>query len=353
MFKLTNKFINSSNVFKIALITAAISFSVCVYAEKLKISGPLNLGRLATTDEVHAWDIDVRPDFKGLPKGKGNVEKGEKLWIEQCASCHGDFGESSEVFNPIVGGTTKEDIKSGRVANLVGDKHPQRTSVMKINSISTFYDYINRAMPWNAPRSLSPDDVYALVAYIMNLAEVVPADFELSDTNIADVQKLLPNRNGMTLNHGMWTKNGKADVHNVACMTNCSVKSQITSFLPDYAKDAHGDISKQNREYGPVRGVPLHDAAKVLAGANVVATPESLLQKHACFACHQPATRTVGPSYKEIAGKYGVSDESVNKLVKAVKAGSVNTWGAIPMPPNPAISDEDIAKMIKFILATK
>ncbi len=90
-----------------------------------------NLGRDATKAEVQAWDIDVRPDFKGLPKGAGSVALGERVWEAQCASCHGSFGESNEVFTPIVGGTTKADIERGRVKNLEpGSTFPQKTTMM-------------------------------------------------------------------------------------------------------------------------------------------------------------------------------------------------------------------------------
>src|SRR5437868_7852062 len=155
------------------------------------------VGRPATPAEVKAWDIDVRPDFKGLPPGSGSVGKGQKVWDEKCASCHGTFGESNEVFAPIVGGTTAADIKSGRTAALVtGDV--ARTTLMKLPTISTLWDYVNRAMPWNAPKSLSTEEVYAVVAYILNLGDIVPADFVLSDRNIGEVQAMLPNRNGMT-----------------------------------------------------------------------------------------------------------------------------------------------------------
>src|SRR5574343_1607434 len=103
------------------------------------------VGRTATPAEVKAWDIDVRPDFKGLPKGSGSVSKGEEVWVARCASCHGDFGESNEVFTPIIGGTTKKDIETGRVKNLeMGSGFPQRTTIMKVATVSTLWDYINR-----------------------------------------------------------------------------------------------------------------------------------------------------------------------------------------------------------------
>ena len=204
-----------------------------------------------TKQKCKAWDIDVRPDFKGLPKGAGSVALGERVWEAQCASCHGSFGESNEVFTPIVGGTTKADIERGRVKNLEqGSTFPQKTTLMKVATVSTLWDYINRAMPWNAPKSLKPDEVYGVLAYILSLAEVVPADFTLSDQNIADVQKRMPNRNGMVFYEPLWKANGKGDVTNVACMKDCPVETTIRSFLPDFARDAHGNIQEQNRVIG-------------------------------------------------------------------------------------------------------
>jgi mono/diheme cytochrome c family protein len=103
------------------------------------------IGRTATPAEIAAWDIDVRPDFKGLPKGSGSVARGQDVWDAKCASCHGTFGESNEVFTPLVGGTTKADIASGKVKGLVtGDV--ARTAMMKLSTLSTLWDYINRAV---------------------------------------------------------------------------------------------------------------------------------------------------------------------------------------------------------------
>ena len=141
----------------------------------------LGLGRPATASELAAWDIDVRPDFKGLPKGSGSVSQGQDVWEARCAMCHGIFAESNEVFTPLVGGTTADDVKTGRVARLNDVAYPQRTTLMKVATLSTLWDYINRAMPWNAPKSLKTDEVYAVTAFLLNLAGVVPDDFVLSD----------------------------------------------------------------------------------------------------------------------------------------------------------------------------
>ena len=127
------------------------------------------IGRTATPQEIKAWDIDVRPDFKGLPKGQGSVKQGEVVWEAQCASCHGHFGESAEVFTPIAGGVTADDMKTGRVKSLImGANQPQRTTLMKLPTLSTLWDYINRAMPWNAPKSVTTDQVYAVTAYTLH-----------------------------------------------------------------------------------------------------------------------------------------------------------------------------------------
>ena len=193
------------------------------------------IGRTATPNEIAAWDIDVRGDFKGLPKGKGSVALGNKVWDEKCASCHGTFGESLEVFGPIVGGTTKEDIKNGKVLALADGSEPKRSTLMKVSTLSTIWDYINRAMPWNAPKTLTTDEVYGVVAYILNMGEILPDNYVLSNENIAEVQKLMPNRDGMTKDHGMWETRGKGDVKNAPCMKDCIKKIEVTSTLPDYA----------------------------------------------------------------------------------------------------------------------
>ncbi|HET8746140.1 MAG TPA: cytochrome c, partial [Ramlibacter sp.] len=217
------------------------------------------IGRDATKAEVAAWDIDVRPDFKGLPKGAGTVARGQEVWEARCASCHGVFGESNEVFNPLVGGTTDEDIRTGRVANLRRTDYPARTTLMKVASVSTLWDYINRAMPWNQPKSLSADEVYAVTAYLLNLGRIVPDDFELSDRNIAQVQQRLPNRNGLTTAHALWPGRelggaARPDVLAKACMRDCPVPAKVTSMLPAFARNAHGNLAEQNRLVGAQRG---------------------------------------------------------------------------------------------------
>lgn len=342
----------------------------------VKIKTPTGIGRDATPAEVSAWDIDVRPDFKGLPKGQGSVADGQKLFDARCASCHGTFGESNEVFNPLVGGTTADDIKTGHVASLRANNQPVRTTLMKVDTLSTIWDYIRRAMPWNAPRSLTPDEVYAVTAYILNLGEIVPADFVLSDKNIADVQKLMPNRNGMTRAHGMWRVGDKPDTHNKACMQDCPEAGIVTSALPAYARDAHGDLAAQNRVIGPVRGVdtklpPLSGtaaqnasvrktAALVTLGmtsldapaqtAAVTSPAATLADKNGCLACHGVTDKKIGPAFSEVATKYHGQSDATEKLVAKIRAGGAGNWGSMPMPPQAQVAETDVHTMVDWIL---
>jgi len=325
------------------------------------------IGRDATPREVAAWNIDVRPDFQGLPAGSGSVAKGQEVWESKCSSCHGVFGESNSVANPIIGGTTKDDIKTGHVAALRRTDYPARTTFMKVNTLSTIWDYVNRAMPWNAPKSLKTDEVYAVVAYLLNMAEVVPDNFVLSDKNIREVQEKMPNRNGMTHDHFMWpgkefSKVSRPDVVGSSCMANCPVEAKVTSMLPAFAMNAHGNLADQNRLVGPQRGINTagpKDAAKD-AAAKPKAAPSaksadaapaspqfaSLTQKNNCTACHAPDHRVVGPSWGDIARKH---EGQADYLVRKIRSGGSGVWGSIPMPPQTTVPDEDIKRIASLL----
>jgi cytochrome c len=348
------------------------------------------LGRTATPAELRAWDIDVRPDFRGLPQGSGSVEQGMVVWEAKCASCHGVFGESTEVFTPIAGGTTARDIEAGRVANLARLDYPQRTTMMKLSQISTLWDYINRAMPWNAPKSLKVDEVYAVTAYILNLADVVPGDFTLSDRNMAQVQARLPNRNGKLFWDGLWDVRGKGDVANVACMQACPGGVAVTSSLPPHARDSHGQLAAQNRLVGGVRGAdtsraPSDDAPRLAsvatlasmrgpaggasaagpaadagAGTSSVAAPSladagrppaERARDAGCLACHGVASRVVGPGLREVAERYRGDAGAQARLVGKVLEGGQGAWGPVPMPPHPAMAADEASALVRWILA--
>jgi cytochrome c len=339
---------------------ASAALAAGLLAGSLQAAPPLtNIGRAATAKEIAAWDIDVRPDFKGLPKGSGTVSAGMKVWEEKCASCHGVFGESNEVFTPLVGGTGPEDVKAGRVASLTNGKQPHKTTLMKVATVSTLWDYINRAMPWTAPKSLSTDEVYAVTAYLLNMGEILPDDFVLSDQTMAEAQRRMPNRDGMTTSHGMWDVKGKPDVHSVACMKDCPVEATIRSSLPEGSRNAHGNLALQNRTFGAVRGVdttrPAPTAlATTPASASVSAPARSaglaLMQKHGCTACHAVDAKIMGPSFRQVADKYRADQGVSARLIDKLKKGSSGAWGAIPMPPQAQVGADDGRALVQWIL---
>ena len=352
-----------STKFSWVLISALLAFANNTLAENFK-----NIGRVAIDKEIAAWDIDVRPDFKGLPIGSGSVSMGQLVWDEKCASCHGSFGELNEVFTPIVGGTTKEDVKIGRVAALSDNKQPQRTTLMKVSNISTLWDYINRAMPWTAPKSLNANEVYAVTAYILYLGEIVTDDFTLSNNNIKEAQALIPNRNGMTLDHGMRTVNGKPDVKSNACMSNCLAEDKLRSSLPDVSRDAHGNLQQQNRHFGAVRGAdttkpaliqPVGDAKRIDLTLTTAAVkldalsndPIALSKKYSCTACHGINNKIIGPSFVDIAARYK-GNAAVDKLLfERVRKGSSGNWGNAPMPAQTAPSDIELGSLVNWVLS--
>jgi S-disulfanyl-L-cysteine oxidoreductase SoxD len=320
------------------------------------------VGRPATPAEIKAWDIDVRPDFKGLPPGAGSVLKGQQVWESKCESCHGTFGESNEVFTPMVGGTTAADMKAGRVASLLRPDFPQRTTLMKLSQVSTLWDYINRAMPWNAPKSLTVEEVYAVTAYVLNLGDIVAADFVLSDKNMAEVQAKLPNRNGLEKFEPLWNVAAKGDVQNVACMKDCKTAFTVSSSLPAFARDQHGNLADQSRLVGPTRGANTVAEAVAPAPASVMPLPAvapkpaanavALAGKHACNACHALDRATIGPSYMAIAKKYRGAAGAEEKLAAKVRTGGAGVWGAMAMPANPNLSEEDLQALVRWVLST-
>lgn len=143
----------------------------------------LGLGRAALPQEVAAWDIDIRPDGLGLPDGQGSVADGEALFTDNCASCHGDFGEAVDRWPALAGG-------QGTLA----DEDPEKTVGSYWPYLSTTYDYIRRAMPFGNAHSLSNDEIYAITAYILNLNDLVDEDFVLSKANFLTVE--MPNAGG-------------------------------------------------------------------------------------------------------------------------------------------------------------
>ena len=191
-------------------------------------AGKYGLGRAATSEEVAAWNIDVRPDGAGLPEGSGDVAQGEEIWAEKCAACHGDFGEAVDRWPVIAGG-------SGTLAS----EDPVKTVGSYWPYLSTVFDYVNRAMPFAEARSLEADEVYALTAYILNVNDLVDDDFELSKANFTQVR--LPNEDGFTPDDRL---SSPVFAKQEPCMTNCkpdqpkvTMRARVLDVTPDVEDD--------------------------------------------------------------------------------------------------------------------
>ncbi len=141
-----------------------------------------NFGRPPTPDEIAARDIDVRADGKGLPPGEGSVAQGRAIFAQTCAPCHGDKGQGN-LADRLVGGF-----------GTLKDRNPVRTVGSYWPYATTLFDYVRRAMPFNAPESLTADQVYAVSAYVLSLNGVVSGDAVLNATNLPKI--VMPNRNG-------------------------------------------------------------------------------------------------------------------------------------------------------------
>lgn len=177
-------------------------------------AGQYNIGRAATEAEISAWDIDVRPDGKGLPEGRGTVAQGEEIWSEKCASCHGDFGEGVDRWPVIAGGN-----------DTLADDDPVKTVGSYWPYLSTVFDYVNRAMPFTEARSLEPNEVYALTAYILQMNEVVDDEnFELSKSNFT--KQRLPNEKNFFADPRPDTPSVEKEA---PCMKDCKPQVKITS----------------------------------------------------------------------------------------------------------------------------
>src|SRR6185436_14906155 len=222
------------------LVAAACiaSFAHVAHAEATLRYG---FGRPASTAEIAGWDLDVRPDGTGLPEGHGSVAEGQAIYDAKCASCHGTFGESIDYMS-----------LAGGVGSLASDQ-PQRTLGSKLNYATTLFDYIRRAMPFNAPQSLTADEVYALTAYVLHLNDIVGADTVLDQDSLPKIR--MPNRDGFTTAHGFTTRDGKPDTANVACMKNCVQEVRLSSEMPAYALDQHGNLADQRRAMGAIEGL--------------------------------------------------------------------------------------------------
>jgi S-disulfanyl-L-cysteine oxidoreductase SoxD len=165
------------------LVLGSLILTVAVGAEATE-APQYGIGRTPTSAEIAGWNIDVRADGAGLPSGHGAVSDGQTVYARKCAACHGDQGQGDPM-DALVGG--KGTLATAKPVRTVGSYWPYAT---------TLYDYVHRAMPFNAPQSLTPDQVYAVTAYVLFLNGIVSKDAVMDARSLPRVH--MPNRNGFT-----------------------------------------------------------------------------------------------------------------------------------------------------------
>ena len=262
-------------------------------------SQSLGLGRPATDNEVASWDIDIRPDGKGLPVGSGSVIIGEELYTDNCASCHGDFGEGIDRWPELAGGF--DTLDSEDPVKTVGSYWPY---------LSTVWDYVHRAMPFGNAQSLSNDEVYSITAYIMYLNDLVDEDFELSNSNFEEVR--LPNEQNFYQDNREDLENV---IYNKRCMKDCKKEAIITkrAVVLDVTPEEE-DVSdnSNSNEDDIVKTVSMDDT--------LIKDGEKVFKK--CKACHRiglNAKNGTGPHLNNIFGRVAGQLEDYKKYSKNIK----------------------------------
>ena len=273
-----------------------IIFLCSIYS--ISYSQTLGLGRAATNNEVSAWDIDIRPDGKGLPVGSGSVIIGEELYTDNCSSCHGDFGEGIDRWPELAGGF--DTLDSEDPVKTVGSYWPY---------LSTVWDYVHRAMPFGNAQSLNNDEVYAITAYILYLNDLVDEDFELSHVNFEEIN--LPNEENFYLDN---RENLENTTYNNRCMQNCKNDAMITKRAVVLDVTPEEDMTENNN-------LDKNDNIQIASfDPNLVKEGEKVFKK--CKACHRiglDAKNGTGPHLNNIFGRVAGELKDYKKYSKNIK----------------------------------
>lgn len=182
-------------------------------ADAIPSKGKFGLGRQATEDEIAAWNVDVSPDGTGLPEGQGSVADGEEIFSEKCAACHGEFAEGVDNWPKLAGGD-----------DTLADEDPLKTVGSYWPYLSTTWDYVHRSMPFGNAGTLTADETYAIVAYILYSNNMVEDDFVLSKENFASVK--MRNADGFIVDDRAEKEYAKWRAE--PCMENCKDEVKIT-----------------------------------------------------------------------------------------------------------------------------
>jgi cytochrome c len=169
----------------VALGAALIFSAPALAAEAPAFGQPISPGDLAP------WDISIGPDGAGLPPGRGTPAQGAAVYAAKCQACHGEKGAGKP-----------NDTLVGGFGTIASDKPAVKTIGSYWPYATTLFDYVRRAMPYNATKSLTSDEVYAVSAYLLNLNGVIGNDDVMDAQTLPQVK--MPNREGFILFQGQW-----------------------------------------------------------------------------------------------------------------------------------------------------
>jgi S-disulfanyl-L-cysteine oxidoreductase SoxD len=164
------------------LVTAGVGVCMWLGVAAQEPSQIYGVGRPATKAEIDNWNIDVSPNGEGLPAGDGTAKRGADLFASKCAACHGATGTEGPMDRLVDGQGT---LASPQPIKTVGSYWPYAT---------TLYDYIYRAMPFSSPQSLTPDEVYSVIAWILYRNGIIAEDTIIDARSLPNIQ--MPNRYG-------------------------------------------------------------------------------------------------------------------------------------------------------------
>ncbi len=288
-----------------------------------------NLGEKATKEQVATWNTNTRPDGKGFPEGKMDVLAGSEVFIAKCASCHGDFGEGVDRFPVLSGGqgTLKLHPKTG------GDPGPQKTIGSYAPYIAPFFWYIQTAMPLSAPKSLTNDEVYGILGYLLQLNEIQVDGKDIEDETVIDRKFImsvhLPNEKGFEYNNLR-----VADTKNTRCMKNCiDTKNMTIMHIQTDGTVVEPEFGEERYYYGKAKVEEVGSAVKTA-------------YENTCAGCHDSGL--VGSPK---LGDKATWDKISKQTLKDIFDHAINGFNA--MPPkggDTSLKDETVKDIVKYML---
>ncbi|WP_198306322.1 c-type cytochrome [Arcobacter vandammei] len=330
-----------------------------------------NIGRDATPTEIAAWDLDIMYDGTGLPefdmkhgkpvldedgnpkKAQGSVELGNELYDAQCVMCHGDFGSGGKGYPKLAGGTV-ESLKNQRLNPADDEPNPEAPD-KTIGSFwpyaSTLFWYIQESMPFNAPKTLSNSETYALTAYLLSLNNITIDGEELDDDYVLDKEKFLkivmPNANGFYPETNT-TNKPQVGVENMTkLLSDPKIYGKGTRCMKDCVKGGvdnlvlriQDDLSKgSNEPLSTARDLPTVDASKSVPG-------QAEYENAGCSACHSNAA--IGAP---VVGDKDAWAKILEHGLDTVYSNGINGINAMPPKGGTDLSDEKFKEIVDYMI---